>query len=344
MTLIPVLTTNGFGYDSATSCDPNASRKGRAAQLLQTIPCDLSVQAYCNLPGSAYPWHAVRRFVHENQGLMRRMYGDVRHISVLKAEIDNNDIDMDDIHRTAEKYSRTNAGKKVKFLHSPYHEYAREKSNDIITEPHFRPTQKTTTVKPETKIMKTSISPLSTTTATTTESAKFVQIKTTSKPTFLNVTLDNISTDVTEASVTQNKSKITMNTVNGSTIDIEKLSTIAILETNETLLGNVSLKESSKGVNKVSNLTTNAETNDTTVKDDSVAESTAPPVTPKVGVTAEGVVDSSKENMIITASEQVNTTTKETVKNTKNTSKPMESQLFQDAAQKEQPLAGVKGV
>lgn len=38
--------------------------------------------------------HAVRRFVHENHGLMRRMYGDERHISVLRAEIESNDVEL----------------------------------------------------------------------------------------------------------------------------------------------------------------------------------------------------------------------------------------------------------
>jgi len=47
--------------------------------------------------------HAVRRFVHENHGLMKRMYGDERHISVLRAEIESNDLDKpwfddDDMH------------------------------------------------------------------------------------------------------------------------------------------------------------------------------------------------------------------------------------------------------
>lgn len=36
---------------------------------------------------------AVRRFVFENHGLMRRMYGDERHISVLRSEIESNDVD-----------------------------------------------------------------------------------------------------------------------------------------------------------------------------------------------------------------------------------------------------------
>lgn len=37
--------------------------------------------------------HAVRRFVFENHGLMKRMYGDQRHISVLRADMDTNDIE-----------------------------------------------------------------------------------------------------------------------------------------------------------------------------------------------------------------------------------------------------------
>uniref|UniRef100_A0A1B0D3G7 Uncharacterized protein n=1 Tax=Phlebotomus papatasi TaxID=29031 RepID=A0A1B0D3G7_PHLPP len=99
------LTILGYGFDSASSCGPKASRRGRA-QLLTAIPCDLSSQSYCNLPGTAYPWHAVRRFVHENQGLMRRMYGDIRHISVLRTEIENNDIEISDIEVAAARYSR----------------------------------------------------------------------------------------------------------------------------------------------------------------------------------------------------------------------------------------------
>lgn len=35
----------------------------------------------------------MRRFVYENHGLMRRMYGDERHISVLRSEIESNDVE-----------------------------------------------------------------------------------------------------------------------------------------------------------------------------------------------------------------------------------------------------------
>lgn len=140
-----------FGYDSATTCDSRTSRQGRA-QLISTIPCDLSNQGYCNLPGSSYPWHAVRRFVHENQGLMRRMYGDVKHISILKKEITNNDIDVDDIEHTATRYSKT-AQRKDKYLRNEYHI---SKNNDVLQEPHFRPTTtSTTTMKTPTTLLPT---------------------------------------------------------------------------------------------------------------------------------------------------------------------------------------------
>lgn len=57
---------DGYGFDAGAKCSEKTARRGRA-QLLKAIPCDLSVQAYCNLPGSLYPWNAVRRFVNENQ-------------------------------------------------------------------------------------------------------------------------------------------------------------------------------------------------------------------------------------------------------------------------------------
>lgn len=132
-----------YGFDGSPSCNPKVGRRGRA-QLIATIPCDLSVQSYCNLPGTLYPWHAVRRFVHENQGLMKRMYGDVKHISVLRTEINNNDIDVDDVEIAAARYSRS-GWKKNKYL---YTDYQNNKNNDVLTEPYFRPTSTSTTTKP----------------------------------------------------------------------------------------------------------------------------------------------------------------------------------------------------
>lgn len=114
--------SGNFGYDASSACSKPYSRAGRAR--FENLPCDFKRQNWCTVPGSAYPWqvnhklhekkiqvsvwilmnfvigdyrHAVRRFVQENQGLMRRMYGDERHISVLRAEIENNDVDESEI-------------------------------------------------------------------------------------------------------------------------------------------------------------------------------------------------------------------------------------------------------
>uniref|UniRef100_A0A182MBV5 Spaetzle domain-containing protein n=1 Tax=Anopheles culicifacies TaxID=139723 RepID=A0A182MBV5_9DIPT len=242
--LLPLVSiAESYGYDSASSCDPTrASRRGRS-QLLKTIPCDLSVQAYCNLPGSAYPWHAVRRFVHENQGLMRRMYGDVRHISVLKEEFENNEIDIDDIDRATERYTRPaehvgagvgRDGKRMKYLRpSSLHydgsqgHYPRDKTNEIpINEPHFRPTQLKTTVTTTTMTPSSSTTSTSSTTADTKSTVPRVEsnsISTTEKST-PSTTVSSSSTSTTvespppkiasEASVGELSASTTQNTLN----------------------------------------------------------------------------------------------------------------------------------
>lgn len=113
--------------------------------MIAEIPCDFSKQSYCNLPGSIYPWHAVRRFVHENQGLMKRMYGDVRHISILRSEIKNNDIDVDDIENAAARYSRDGHRRSSKLLHVSDISYGNLRNNEVMKEPHFRPLVSTIT-------------------------------------------------------------------------------------------------------------------------------------------------------------------------------------------------------
>lgn len=128
-----IMTCNCFGFDSGAVCSEKTQRRGRA-QLLKSIPCDLSAQAYCNLPGSMYPWNAVRRFVSENQGMMKRMYGDVRHISVLRNEINDNEITLDDVEEAAVRYSRT-SWKRNKYLHQ---ESSKTKNNDLLSEAHYR--------------------------------------------------------------------------------------------------------------------------------------------------------------------------------------------------------------
>lgn len=154
-------SASASGYDSSGNCNTRTSRRGRA-QLLAAIPCDLTAQAYCNLPGTAYPWNAVRRFVHENQGLMKRMYGDTRHISILKTEFEKNEIDVDDIEIAAARYSPNGAkrreDRKTKYNFSDHS----GRLNDVLIEPHFRPTTASTTTTTKASTTTTGLPPNST--------------------------------------------------------------------------------------------------------------------------------------------------------------------------------------
>ncbi|XP_055386531.1 protein spaetzle 4 [Condylostylus longicornis] len=145
--LITIHKTLTLGFDSGIggSCNQKMSRQGRA-KFLKSIPCDLTKQSYCNLPGSSYPWHAVRKFVHDNQGLMKRMYGDIHHISVLRNEIQKNDLDFEEIDikffdDNNERNSEIeNENSRIsKYLHSV--DFQNGKLSQYgISQPHFRPT------------------------------------------------------------------------------------------------------------------------------------------------------------------------------------------------------------
>ncbi|GBP27666.1 Protein spaetzle 4 [Eumeta japonica] len=113
-------------YDYASACARPRKSKARNVPI---APCDLSTHSFCSTPGNSYPWHAVRRFVKENQGLMRRMYGEERHSAILKAEIENTidypdyQTDYDDIIKTKLMYAK--------------------QSRTLNVKPHFRPIQTT---------------------------------------------------------------------------------------------------------------------------------------------------------------------------------------------------------
>ncbi|KAK9686090.1 Spaetzle [Popillia japonica] len=107
---IYVSKSTSYGYDSGP--DQGACKRFRSTRMLQP-PCDLALNTFCTTAGTMYPWHAVRRFVRENQGLMRRMYGDQQHISVLRRELESNDIeslsyysDADDLYLNGDFKSR----------------------------------------------------------------------------------------------------------------------------------------------------------------------------------------------------------------------------------------------
>lgn len=80
------------GAAEAQSCGPRLS-----ARFLLDIPCDMSRSAFCNVPGSSYPWHAVRRYIFENQGLVRRMYGEERHSLIVGNELEARRLRYDDL-------------------------------------------------------------------------------------------------------------------------------------------------------------------------------------------------------------------------------------------------------
>lgn len=77
-------------WSNLAQCYIYATCEGRLPQprKINDLPCDLRKLSYCTRPGEAYPRNAVRKFVDDNQGLMRRMYGDLRHLSVLRSEME----------------------------------------------------------------------------------------------------------------------------------------------------------------------------------------------------------------------------------------------------------------
>ncbi|XP_076269913.1 spaetzle domain-containing protein 4 isoform X1 [Rhynchophorus ferrugineus] len=86
--LLYAYVVTGIGYDSGGGDRATCGRPYRSGRMYQP-PCDLGQLGYCTQAGQLYPWKAVRRFVKDNQGLMRRMYGDQRHGHVLREELDD---------------------------------------------------------------------------------------------------------------------------------------------------------------------------------------------------------------------------------------------------------------
>ncbi|XP_012546903.1 spatzle-like protein isoform X1 [Bombyx mori] len=121
---VAIWTGGSYGADYATAC----ARSGRShrGRMPQVAPCDLSKHNYCTAPGTSYPWNAIRRFVRENQGLMKRMYGEERHISILKSELENYIEDdyeepllkqsgfAEDIVKAKMMYTKTSQGRAMK--------------------------------------------------------------------------------------------------------------------------------------------------------------------------------------------------------------------------------------
>ncbi|KAH9529796.1 Spaetzle [Dermatophagoides farinae] len=67
------------------SCGPRISPR-----LLKenVIPCDINTNGYCTEPGQAYPWSSMRRFIFENQGFVKKMYGEQRQSQIIHDELE----------------------------------------------------------------------------------------------------------------------------------------------------------------------------------------------------------------------------------------------------------------
>ncbi|KAF2365873.1 Spaetzle [Trinorchestia longiramus] len=65
----------------------SCSRESRSFQPKPDVPCDLVKNTFCDTSGDNYPWTKLRKFVFENQGLIKRMYGYQTHYTILKDEL-----------------------------------------------------------------------------------------------------------------------------------------------------------------------------------------------------------------------------------------------------------------
>lgn len=331
--------TDAYGfdsaYDSASSCDPRTTRKARA-HLISSIPCDLSQTGYCNEPGNLYPWHAVRRFVNENHGLMKRMYGDLRHKSVLKTEMDNNGIDDYDIERAAKRYSRKN-----KFLRQ---DYQMTRNNDVISEPHFRPTSTTTAAPPST----TSTSSTTTTTKST-ESTTKVMSTNMSSLIFQNPDNEqNYKKKIIEDSLESNSVLLNFtSTIEKDNIEIIQAPNLSPTNANESAIISTTLKKIQipfveDSTEKTESIATQVSS---TTEEITIEELFEFGTNSDDIITAPSILESTEFEEILTTDESQTTKddnnklieTKETLKQNKPSTLAanMEGQLFQDVVQKD---------
>lgn len=73
--------------------------------------------------------------------MVKRMYGDLRHIFVVKSELDN-EINFEDVKNTADKYSQTFNSRRQMKAKKITVENKNQRSNDVmdkLEQPHFRP-------------------------------------------------------------------------------------------------------------------------------------------------------------------------------------------------------------
>lgn len=88
--------------------------------------------------------------MYDNQGLVRRMYGDMRHIFVMQSELEN-EVDFNDMHDSADKYSKAFNSHNQRQMKAK--KVAVDRKNfRSDSEPYFRPAQRTSTVNTKLKM------------------------------------------------------------------------------------------------------------------------------------------------------------------------------------------------
>lgn len=73
---------DSYSYDEYSYCD----RQARTARVLDLVPtnCEMSTYGFCYEKGQDYPDKAIRRFLKENLGLMKRMTSDLDSREVVR--------------------------------------------------------------------------------------------------------------------------------------------------------------------------------------------------------------------------------------------------------------------
>ena len=146
----------------------------------------------------------VKKFVYENQGLVRRMYGDMRHIFVMQSELEN-EADLDELQHSADKYSKAfnEHNQRQMKAKKPVVEKKNFRSD---SEPYFRPAQRPSAInsKQKTKPPKTILN----------------------EPTDSNVILDNMIKSNIDAIVEDLKTKEENNSALEASIRTTKLTSV----------------------------------------------------------------------------------------------------------------------
>ncbi|XP_015172831.1 PREDICTED: RNA polymerase II degradation factor 1 [Polistes dominula] len=370
-----------FGYDASSACSKPYSRAGRTR--LVNLPCDFRRQSWCTVAGSSYPWHAVRRFVQENQGLMRRMYGDEKHINILKAEFEKNDIELkyDDYYHPFSDDSRgyqyedefDSMEDEERILRSDDEEYGgRGFTSRSFNDPTTKRFGKFPKLNEYTRLRATESSTTSTTTiaassatSTTTSSTTIESSKASSTTTVASTMV--ASTTVSSASVDFTTKEI--DSIQSSSSTTPKKVENEVEEKNETFTHTQMVREQNLSINEISEQidridekvdekvedkleepTEQTEVPELNIEDDSNVDSLDAPTSSTVFT--EDSFDVGKETTIhetfVNDDQQQFRPRPEYRPSTRPATVNMEGQLYQDVAgkdqQQEQPVLKLRGV